>query len=300
MTKHSITKHNKLIQASYRLTLNEVRILQYGISLINPKSNEFPLEYEINVQNFIDLFKLEDNKNIYAEIKDTVMGKFREREFTFDFGEGKKEWFRWLIRVTYVDHEGYIKIYLNPYLKPFLHQLQGQFTSYNIDKIALFKSVYSSRIYEIALMNLNASKKNKYSFSVKISQFKEQLDIVEKYKKSTDFNKRVLEPSKKEINKHSDIHISYKVIKKGRRYHEIIFTVTRKKEQLKRIENKSEPSLSPAIIEKAKYMIIDAGSILDVQEIVKQFFEFSDKNGAPQDIERAFIGFVNHKIQKVA
>jgi len=300
MNKPSITKHNQLIQAGYRLTLNETRILQYGISLINPVLDEFPLEYEINIKKFINFFGLENNTGVYRDIKNTVMGKFREREFTFNVGKEKKEWFRWLIRVTYEDNRGYIKIYLNPFLKPWLHQLKGHFTSYSIDKISSFKSAYSSRIYEIAIMELNKSAKNKHSFIAQISHLKEQLDIIEKYKVFANFKMRVLEPAKREINKYSDIHLSYEPKKQGRAYYEIKFSITKKSPKPELIKNPNSRALSASIIEKAKWLAQDAGTNWNVQEIVKQFLEFSEKKGKPKDIEHAFIGFVNHKIQKAA
>jgi len=300
MDKQVVTKHNKLINAGYRLTLNETRVILYGISLIDSCSKEFPLEYQIDIQKFIKLFGLESNKDIYAQIKDAVMNKFWEREFTIDTDSGEKHRFRWLTRINYADERGYIKIHINPELKPWLHQLNGYFTSYHLDKISSFQSAYSVRLYEIILMHLNAKKKNKCSFRVVISHLKEQLDITEKYKLFADFNKRVLEPAKKEINKHSDIHISYKAIKMSRRYHEINFSVIRKTENPKQIENKSKPCLSPPIIEKAKCIIRDARATWDIKEIIKQFFEFSNKKGNTEDIERAFIGFVKHKIKKAA
>ena len=51
MNKHSVTKHNGLIQAGYRLSLNEARIVLYGISLINPLAEDFPLEYQIDIKS---------------------------------------------------------------------------------------------------------------------------------------------------------------------------------------------------------------------------------------------------------
>jgi len=292
----SVTKHNELIKAGYRLTLNEMRIVLYGISLINPLSNEFPLEYQINMQKFIKLFELESNKNIYTQIKDTVMNKFWEREFTINSGEGEKQRFRWLTRINYADEQGFIKIYINPELKPWLRQLQGHFTSYHLDKISSFKSAYSVRIYEISIMNLNKSKQNKCSFSIKITQLKERLDITEKYKRFSNFKSDVLEPARKEINKHSDINLTYKVKKMGRSPHKIEFLIKRKTDKTPKITNQTKLNLSLPIIEKAKCRIKDSGNNWNIQEIIKQFLEYAKKKGDPKNIEKAFIGFIDKKI----
>jgi len=298
MEKQSVTKHNELIQAGYRLTLNEMRIVLYGISLINPLSKEFPLEYQIDIKKFIGLFGLESNKDIYSQIKETVMGKFWEREFTVDINKDGKQRFRWLTSVQYRDKEGFLKIFINPELKDLLHQLRGRFTSYHLDKISSFQSGYAVRIYEISIMNLNQSNKNNCSFCIEIAYLKEQLDIAEKYKKITDFNKRILGPAKKDINKHSDIRLSYKLIKKGRAYREIKFLVERKTEEILKITNQTEPTLSPPIIEKARCRIKESGTGWSVQEIVTQFLEYAKKKGIPRDIEGAFMGFVNQVIKR--
>jgi len=294
MGNNSVTKHNGLIQAGYRLTLNETRIVLYGISLINPLAQEFPLEYRIDLKEFSKMFNLE-SKNIYGLIKETVMDKFWEREFTIDVNEEDKKRLRWLGGIEYADKKGYIKIFINPLLKPLLHQLKGHFTSYHLDQVASFQSVYSVRLYEVSLMHLNKSGKDNCMFVIAINEIKERLDLMEKYKRFSNFKADVLEPAKKEINKGSNINLSYKVKKLGRSPYEIEFTVKRK--ILKQAENfLSKDMLSPPILEKAKWMAEGADTGWDVEELEQQFWEYAKKKGKPKDIENAFIGFVKKKI----
>lgn len=297
--KQVVTKHNGLIQAGYRLSLNEIRIVLYGISLINPLAKKFPLSYRIDIAKFAEMFGIESSKNIYEEIKEIVMDKFWEREFTIDISEEKKYRLRWIIGVKYADKQGYIKIFFNPELKPFLHQLTGSFTSYNLEKIAPFQSVYSVRIYEISLMNLNRSGKDRCLFKLEIKALKEQLDIADKYKKFANFRIRVLDLAMKEINKNSDIQLSYKVVKLGRHPHEIAFSITRKTPK-QELETLSNNALSPPIIEKAKWLAEGAGTGWEVKELEKQFLDYSHKKGNTRNIENAFLGFVKKKILKTA
>lgn len=299
MGSNSVTKHNELIQAGYRLSLNETRIVLYGISLINPLAKDFPLEYEVNVKKFIKLFGLEDNKNVYALIKEAVMDRFWEREFTVDVGEEHKKRFRWLIGIEYADRKGYLKVFMNPLLKPFLHQLTGHFTSYHLEQIASFQSVSSVRLYELCMMHLNKSGKDKCSFILKIDEIKEQLDLTEKYKRFSNLKSFVLEYAKKEINKFSDITFSYKVIKLGRSPVKIDFHVTRKapKQELKSLSNNA---LSPPILDKATWLAEGARTGWNIEELEKQFWAYSQKQGTPRNIENAFLGFVRKKILKPA
>jgi len=295
MNKSSVTKHNELIQAGYRLSLNEARIVLYGVSLINPLAKDFPLKYRIDIKEFTRMFNFGDNKDAYKRIKEIVMGKFWEREFTIDLGQAEKHRLRWLTGIKYADKKGYLEVSFNPELEPFLHQLVSHFTSYNLDKISGFKKIYSVRFYEVSLMHLNKSSKNKFSFDMTIEAIKDLLGITEKYHKFSNFKAYVLDSSTKEINKHSDINLSYTVKKLGRYPHEILFTVRRKipKQEVKTLGNNT---LSPPIIEKATWLAEGARTGWDVKELERQFWEYAKKKGRPKDIENAFVGFVKKKI----
>lgn len=227
MPKQIITKHNALIEASYRLSLTEMQIILYGTSLINPKSEEFPLSYKIEVNKFSELFNRQ-YKQLYGELKETVLKRFWERDFSYIDSTGKTVLTRWLSSVTYMDFEGYIELEFSRKLQPYLHQLKSNFTTYYIDKIASFRSIHSTRIYEITLMHLKRSQSKKYDFICAISDLKMMLGIEEKYKAFRDFKKRVLEISKNQINNHSDLDFEYDVIRKGKTPVEIKFIVSYK------------------------------------------------------------------------
>ena len=290
--KNLVTKHNSLIEASYRLSLNEARILFYGISLIHPLSDEFPLEYRIDVKDFSKMFNL-GSHNVYKIIKDTVMDKFWEREFTFPTEKDRKKRFRWLISIEYGDKEGYLKVYFHPEIQPFLHQLKKNFTSYYLEKVAHFKSIYSIRFYEMSIMHLNRTQRDKCKYVFTIKEIKERLGVSNKYKRFSNFKASVLEPSRKEINKYSDMNISYKVIKVGRVPHEIHFTINKKSVQVASIKPPSN-TIPPSIIEKAKQMTLGTG--WDIYNIEQQFYEYVRTKGQPEDFHAAFLGFVKKKV----
>lgn len=78
-------------------------------------------------------------------------------------------------------------------------------------KIAMeFESVYSMRFYELFS---NQSKPINYS----IDALKEMFGIVDKYKLTADFIKRVVEPAKKELDEKSPFTFVYKELKTGRK-----------------------------------------------------------------------------------
>jgi len=300
-----ITKSNAIINSSYRLSLNELRIVLYGLSHINPRSDEFPLFHKINIRELAEFYNIgeKDRGSFYDDIKNALIKKFWEREFSyFDKKLDKIIKRRWLIEVQYGGKkDGILAYHYNPMIKDQLQTLANRFTSYFLDNVANMKSAYAVRLYEISIMYLNASKQNKTIFTKTIEELKNHLDIADKYKRFCNMRERVLEKAKKEINKHSNIKFSYKVKKLGRSPHEIEFTVSKKSKaqpaQLTLPEYKPR-ELSPAVFEKAKEIVRETGDRWDIYALKEQFYEYIEKKGQPESLKAAFLGFVKKKVAK--
>ena len=297
-----ITKSNAIINSSYRFSLNELRILLYGLSHINPRSDEFPMFHRVHIRELAEFYSIgeKDRGSFYDNIKDALLNKFWNREFSYydeELGETVRR--TWLTEIRYGRKDGTLAYEYNPKIKNQLQQLAKRFTSYVLVNIANMKSAYAVRLYEISVMYLNASKEKQTTFTKKIEDLKYHLDITDKYKNFFDMKKRVLEQSKKEINKHSDIKFSYKVKKLGRSPHEIEFTVSKKTNATPKqpaLPEYKPTKLSPAVFEKAKQIAIEAGNRWDIYAIESQFYEYIKTKGQPDDIAKAFIGFVRKKV----
>ena len=163
-TKLKVSKDNALICASYRLSLTEMQIILYGIGLINPMQMEFPLSYRIDIDRFAKMFSREHGQ-IYQEVKDAVVKRFWARDFSYIDEKGKTVTLRWLTKMVHEDKTGYIEIKFSEEIRPYLHELRGNFTAYYIEQIAKFKSIYSVRLYENSIMVLNKSKTSKVKFN---------------------------------------------------------------------------------------------------------------------------------------
>ncbi len=290
-----VTKSNALIEAGYRLSLTEMQIVLYGISLINPLQKDFPLKYAIDVKRFSDIFN-RSHGQIYNEIKDAITKRFWERDFSYIDENGKTVTNRWLTQISYHDATGFMQIKFSEEIQPYLHQLKKHFTTYGIEQIAQFKSIYSVRIYEYSIMHLNKSKKNKYHFTLLVEELKKKLELGDKYQRFCDFKTRVLERAKKEINKHSDLNLTYKIVKLGRSPNKIEFTVTRKAEKALTHQKPPSDKLSPTMIEQAKAIVRQAGTGWDIYAIEQQFYDYIRQKGNPSNLEGAFIGFVKKKV----
>ena len=296
-----ITKSNALINSSYRFSLNELRILLYGLSHINPRSDEFPMFHRIHIRELAEFYNIgeKDRGSFYDDIKHALITKFWSREFSyFDENLGEVVKRTWLTEVRYGRKDGTLAYEYNPKIKNQLQNLAKRFTSYFLANIANMKSAYAVRLYEIAIMYLNASKQDKTIFTKTIQDLKYHLDITDRYKNFFDMKKRVLEQAKKEINKHSDLKFNYKVKKLGRSPHEIEFTVSKKSKAPEQptLPEYKPTKLSPAVFEKAKQIALDAGNRWDIYAIESQFQAYIKTKGQPDDLESAFIGFVRKKV----
>lgn len=291
----SVSKDNALIEAGYRLSITETQIILYGIGLINPLKPDFPKIYRIEIDRFAEMFNREHGQ-IYKEVKEAVLKRFWERDFSYVDKNGDIVLIRWLTKITYNDKTGYLEIKFSDEVQPYLHQLKGNFTSYYINHIAKFKSVYSIRFYEYSIMLLNKNNSNKLKFSLLVSEIKQKLGLDDKYDRFSNLKSRILEPAKHEINQFSDIVFDYSIEKLGRTPYKIKFKVS-KKDSLKEgsVENKPE-RIQTKTLENAKKIVIKAGTGWDINVIEKQFYEYSKANGSPKNIDAAFIGFVKKKI----
>lgn len=307
-----VTKSNALVNASYRLSLNELRIVLYALSKINPLDKEFKMSHKIDAREMASFFGIDTrvNKTFFKDIEDALVNRFWEREFSYyDEKEGKIIKERWLIRVAFGGknpHE--MEFYYNPMIKDQLQQLSKQFTSYLLSNVNDMRSTFSIRIYEMAILHLNASKSHQSHMYKTVDELKERLCVEGKYKQFSEFRIRVLEVAKKEINKKSDIKIDFSFKKRGRSVHSIDFTITRKVakpiKKPRKLEGRCDKTqdmlegenpfpIKTKTFEEAKKI---PGKNLDVYAIKADFDSWAlKKSEPPKNNDKAFLGFVIKK-----
>ena len=252
------------------------------------------------------------HSEIYNDVKEAIMKRFWEREFTFQdkyetnkLGKLVRARVKWVTTVKYSDKAGFIKIYFNPEIEDYLHNLKNNFTSYYIEQICKFKRFYSVRFYELSIMNLNKSKRNEASFRISIEDLRDIFELKDKYSRFCDLKAGVIDPSINEINTLSDITIRVKISRAGRKPDAIVFTVkaVNSKEfqqSQKKVEDQKFEShrVSPKSLELAKNLVSLSKTGWDVYVIEEEFYSFMKTKGVPDNIDGAFIGFVKKKVVK--
>ena len=145
---------------------------------------------------------------------------------------------RWVSRIFYVDDLALLEITFAPDVVPLVTRLEEHFTSYQAKQVAHLTSKYATRLYELLIAWREVGKVPQ----IEIGDFRNRLGLLEsEYTAMSDFKKRVLEPSIKQINEHTDITVTYEQHKKGRLISGFSFRF-KQKQEAKKIESKRDPN----------------------------------------------------------
>jgi plasmid replication initiation protein len=206
----TIVKSNAIINASYKITLAESRLLLACISQIDStkqRSHEEP--FVIHVNDIKDLFKDENTDNLYRDLKEGLT-RLYVRDIVIDTPEANGN-MRWVYKKEINRGHGEIKIYFTPDVLEYLTQLEGSFTQYKLRYVARFTNVHSIRVYELL-----AQWKGRGTREIGVDELREKLQLGEQYPKAYDLKRYVIDRALEDINKHSNLSVSYGQRKSGR------------------------------------------------------------------------------------
>lgn len=214
-----VVKANSLIEASYRLSIDEVRILALTVGTMDPKSSQ--QVFDFTVADFVREFPEISIDNAYKQIQAAIK-RIYDRSVKTEDGERITE-FRWVSSRTYFKKEGRFRITMTNEVMPYLTQLKGQFTQYQLRHIAYFNSVHSIRIYELVTQYRSVGNRE-----ISVEDLKKWLQVAENYSRWNNFKARVLDPAIEEINAKSDLFVEVDPIKRGRSIVALKFTINTK------------------------------------------------------------------------
>jgi hypothetical protein len=188
-----IVKSNELIEARYKLSLNQQRLVLLLISIIKPEDEDFQ-DYQLKVSDFAAMFGIKNCKAIYSEVEQAaaeLVGK------VINLRQGReRECVAWLSYGKYRQGEGVITIRFDKSLKPYLLQLKSHFTRYQLNTVVKFKSQYSIRLYELLKEFEYLGHGGAFYRIIGIEELKGLFGINNgEYEKMHDLKKRVIDPS---------------------------------------------------------------------------------------------------------
>jgi plasmid replication initiation protein/predicted DNA-binding protein (UPF0251 family) len=217
-----IKKSNELIESQYKFDIWETRFFHSVLSKISTDDKEFQT-YRIYYRDIIDFYELKPTSSY--ELLRNAAKSLMNQKVTINYEENghKREKIYHIIRYVDVLKEGrgsakeieqqeYIDVVVEDQMRPLLLELQRNFTTFE-NRITKRLGATSTRIYEFMKQYQSIGHRK-----LLIDDMKRMMKIETEYPKFSNFYQKIIAPSVRDINKHTDIKItSIDKIKAGRK-----------------------------------------------------------------------------------
>ncbi len=219
LPRRQVVKSNDFIRS--KLVIGNVlsaRILAVAASTVMQDDEEF-YNYRISASHFFPDFNAGgDNYNQLKQAIDELSKGRIERRI------GKNGYMKYALfsKIGYMN--GYIEVKFDPDLKPFFIDLKKHFTKYNLLEFLSLPSTYSQRIFEIL-----KSWENTQEYIININELHDILLVPPSLRTDfTNFRRRVLEKSYKDINEKTTFKYEWDAIKTKNKVTAIKFIFSQK------------------------------------------------------------------------
>jgi plasmid replication initiation protein len=212
----TIYKANKIVEAGFKLSLNEQRVILACIAQVRSTDSLLTCdEFELTASHFSQMFHVTESRAYHAltEVSETLFNRYVVVDNPYpDKPRIKRLKMRWISAIKHVPDEGKIILNFSQDMLPYLSELKGRFTRYELKNIGKMTCVYAIRLYELLIQW-----QKRGSRTVDIEWLKRQFEIELLYSDVCDLKKRVLIPAVEDINENSNLHVSWQQIKTGRK-----------------------------------------------------------------------------------
>jgi len=217
-----VVKSNSLVEARYRLSLQESHVVLWLLTQICPDDEDFK-PHSMKISEFSAMVGVKVDSQ-YKELRKITM-RLIQRGLSI-YEPETKEWLQvsWLSSARYKTKHGVVLLEFSPQLKPYLLQLKSQFTKIDIADTIKFKSVYAIRIFELLSQYAAIGKRE-----TGIEELRAWCGIKkDEYELYADLKRKVFNRAKNEINTKTDYEVDYKEIKESRKVVGLEWTIKRK------------------------------------------------------------------------
>lgn len=223
MQSPQIYKANALVEASYRLSLYEQRIVLACIAQVRRDESLTDQQlYTVSAQQIAEMTGTKLG-TAYQNLKAASERLFERRVTLHEPPNGKSggkvRLTRWVQEVVYQEDQGTVSLRFSQPMVPYLSQLSAQFTRYALADVAKMTSAHAIRLYELLCQWRDAGKRE-----VELTWFREALQLEDRYGNIRDLKRRVIEPAVEQINEHSPMWVKWSQRKTGRRVSHLVFT----------------------------------------------------------------------------
>ncbi|WP_299011722.1 replication initiation protein [uncultured Shewanella sp.] len=227
MNKLTIVQGNDLLEGAYKVSIDEFRLLNIALSKID-SINSQPLDaYVITALEFKEAYRL---KNPHVKLREAAIGLMHKPITLFEYDKKKnkligsvRHWFS-LIEYDAGDEHSSVKVYFSEHVKPFLYELQKNFTSITFQNIAALNTSFSVRLYYWLSKAKNINNNNDVvELILDVEWIKIRAGLKNLYSDFRIFRRKLIEPAIENINRETDLTIRFETIKQGKKVVSIKF-----------------------------------------------------------------------------
>lgn len=249
-TDLQIVKSNHIIEASYRLSVMEQRVILSAISQVRrdkPVTDE--VLYSVTAAEIAQLCGTDPN-TAYRDLQNAAERLQTRRVSLVLEPDGitirskRRRVTCWVQTIDYIDQEGRIEMRFGKDILPYLTGLKREFTRYALSDVAKMTSAYGIRLYELLAQWPGGHR------VVALDDLRRWLQLEERYPSIKDFKRWVLDPATEQINEHSPLILSWSQKKTGRKITHLVFNYSPKKLAKALTKAKKKATLSDAEIAK--------------------------------------------------
>ena len=227
-----IVKSNRMINSAIRMNLVEQQLILFAI--VKARETQTGLSdasfVAIPSLDFAAKFGTEVG-SVYGQLKEAAEALFDRRFIIYDTypetGKPRVIHTRWISAFAYVAESGMVQLRFAPECVPHITRQESDFTSYCIEQVSGMSSVHAIHLYELLAQYKGIGKR-----AFGIEELKKVLQVTEEYPRLDNFKSKVIDVGVAQINKHSDLEVSYTQRKNGRSITHLVFAIKVKADAL--------------------------------------------------------------------
>ena len=230
-SEHIFVQSNDFIRAKYKDNMSFWEFMIFGkmCTMIAPEDQDFK-EYTIFIKDLIGLLGITDGGGVYKYVLEAASRLLDKRvivSYKDDTGR------RMVLETNLVagfskpeklvkNEPVFINITFHPQLKPFLLQLQRDFTKVDLRNYKFLRTGTSIRLYHLLKQYYG---RRQHNVEVPLDELKEMLGVANKYELYGHFKAAVLEEAQKRLVETTDISFAYQEVKVGKKVAAIVFHI---------------------------------------------------------------------------
>lgn len=217
-----VRQHNAITTARYEMSACEMDLVFALLSKLSPNDKPGTM-YLVRVRELELLTGRQWNYKQLLESTEQLNSRIYHIE-----DKAKMLQVGLLASAEYLKGKGVIELEISEKMRPYLIDLKSNFTSYHLQAALSLTSKFAKRVYQLASQWKDVGHTKTYT----LDEFKFMLNLKdpkgkepEQYISVADLRRNVLEVAVNQINEHTDLRISYELLKSSRAYDRVKFFI---------------------------------------------------------------------------